>query len=52
MTEAQADSQHAEDGRHDFRSATVRADNDEIVDDEGHEFTKGRIADRDEEDDR
>lgn len=38
------------DGRHDFRAATTRADQSELVDDEGHDFMRGRVSSRDEAD--
>ncbi len=48
MTKEQKDKVGTEDGRHDFQAATIAADNDQIVDDRGHEFKHGRIAERDE----
>jgi len=39
-----------DDGRHEFRSATITAGDDEFVDDKGHEFAHGRVSDRDEND--
>lgn len=36
------------DGRHDFQAATVSADNQDIVDNEGHRFVRGRVAAQDE----
>lgn len=47
MTEQQ-DYDTNRDGRHEFRSATVSADDDQIVDDQGHEFSHGRVAPQDE----
>jgi hypothetical protein len=35
------------DGRHEFRSATVSADDEQIVDDQDHEFTHGRVSPKD-----
>jgi hypothetical protein len=37
-----------DDGVHDFEAGTASARGDEIVDDEGHAFTRGRVADHDE----
>lgn len=36
------------DGRHEFRSATVSADDEKIVDDQGHDFRHGRVSPQDE----
>ena len=36
------------DGRHEFRSATIAADDEQIVDDHGHAFEHGRVSQRDE----
>lgn len=48
MTPEKMDTVRDDDGRHDFTSATVSADDDQIRDDRGHEFTHGRVTDRDE----
>lgn len=36
--------------RHSFRSATISATDDQIVDDEGHKFEKGKLSEHDEAD--
>ncbi len=47
MTEQQ-DNDRNRDGRHDFRSATIAAGDEQFVDDQGHAFEHGRVSARDE----
>ena len=52
MTDEQKITDENDDGRHDFRSATLTAGNDEFVDDEGHKFERGQVSKRDEADEQ